>query len=541
MLQRLLSLLLLVLMPVLAAGEEKAQREERSLERYFKKWLEEDVVYIITDEERDVFNKLTTPEEKEKFIEQFWIRRDPTPGTVENEFKEEHYRRLSYANKRFASGKPGWKTDRGRIYIKFGEPDEIDSHPVGGQYLRQPHEGGGSTATYPFEVWRYRYIEGLGQDIEFEFVDRSWSGEYTLAKNYEEKDLFLYVDGLGLTLREYLGLETRLQRLTFSPGNAYNPVWAGRHYQRSKDQPFARLGQYFATQRPPEIKFKDLRAVVETKITYNHLPFQMRQDLIRLDSERWLVPITIEINNQDLKYERKQSVYNAKVNVYGIVTGINGRAFAEFEDTLNSDYTQEQTSGEQKQRAIYQKMVALPPGLYKLDLVVRDVYSGKMGTWQGRIEVPRIKPEEPAASTLVLARSLATLSDSPQRPMQFVIGDVKVVPNVSQTFGSNSIIGVYMQAYNIGIDQATGAPSLEIEYQIVKDGKVVQRIQDPKASSVYYFSEERLVLVKGIALRNAQPGAYKLRVVLQDNVRGNRILQEADFKVAASQPVASSG
>src|SRR3954468_13794132 len=139
--------------------KERKKREEKlrkELETPYKKWLNEDVVYIITDEERQAWKRLATDEEREQFIEQFWLRRDPTPDTAENEFKEEHYRRIAYANEHYAAGMPGWKTDRGRIYITFGPPTSIDSHPMGGPYQRSPEEGGGSTTTFPFEVWRYR-------------------------------------------------------------------------------------------------------------------------------------------------------------------------------------------------------------------------------------------------------------------------------------------------------------------------------------------------------------------------------------------------
>ena len=129
--------------------KKKEERLRKELETPYRKWLNEDVAYIITDEERTAFKRLQTDEEREQFIEQFWLRRDPTPDTVENEFKEEHYRRIAYANEHFASGIPGWKTDRGRIYITYGPPDEIESHPSGGTYERPPEEGGGETSTYP--------------------------------------------------------------------------------------------------------------------------------------------------------------------------------------------------------------------------------------------------------------------------------------------------------------------------------------------------------------------------------------------------------
>ncbi len=151
----------------------------------WQKWLSEDVTYIITDAERNAFRQLGTDDERAQFIEQFWLRRDPTPSTPENEFKDEHYRRIGYANGRFTSqsGLQGWKTDRGRIYITFGPPDEIDSHPSGGGYERPAAEGGGQTTTYPFETWRYRWIEGIGNNVLIEFVDTQGNGEFPMTKD----------------------------------------------------------------------------------------------------------------------------------------------------------------------------------------------------------------------------------------------------------------------------------------------------------------------------------------------------------------------
>src|ERR1041385_3652931 len=166
------------------SNKDKARQKEslnKELEGAYKKWLEQDVGYIITDEERKVFKSLQNDEEREQFIEQFWLRRNPDPESLTNDYKEEHYRRISYANQHFASGIPGWKTDRGRIYIMYGPPDEIDAHPSGGHYERPTEEGGGSTSTYPFEIWRYRYIEGVAQNVEIEFVDPTLTGEYHMT------------------------------------------------------------------------------------------------------------------------------------------------------------------------------------------------------------------------------------------------------------------------------------------------------------------------------------------------------------------------
>src|ERR1700683_3961191 len=234
-------------------AKEKKAREE--LATPYKKWLNEDVAYIITDEERAAFKATNNDEEREQFIEQFWLRRDPTPDTEENEFKEEHYRRIAYANEHYASGIPGWKTDRGRIYIIYGPPDEIESHASGGTYERPMEEGGGETSTYPFEQWRYRYLEGIGTNIIIEFVDPSMSGEYHMTMDPSEKEALLSVPGAGLTLMEQMGLSTKTQRFQNTDGTHLGQAFGGTPESMNE---FTRLEQYANLQKPPKVKFKDL-------------------------------------------------------------------------------------------------------------------------------------------------------------------------------------------------------------------------------------------------------------------------------------------
>src|ERR1700723_3385863 len=205
------------------AAKEPSKRDKdlfNELDSQYKKWLNEDVVYIISPEERPSFLHLSTNEEPEQFIESFWQRRNPDPDSPENTFKEEHYRRIAYANEHFASGIPGWKTDRGRIYIMWGPADEVDSHPTGGNWDRPADQGGGSTTTYPWETWRYRHLdgEGLGENVELEFVDPTSSGEYHLTMDPSEKDALLRVPGAGLTMAESMGLADKSSRFSNTDG-----------------------------------------------------------------------------------------------------------------------------------------------------------------------------------------------------------------------------------------------------------------------------------------------------------------------------------
>jgi GWxTD domain-containing protein len=189
---------------------QKSLKEE--LKGQYKTWVDQDVRWIITDQELRAFKSLSNDEERDNFIEQFWRRRNPSPDSPENEYREEHYRRIAYANEHFAAGMPGWKTDRGHIYIAYGKPDSIDAHPSGGFYERPMEEGGGQTTTYPFEVWNYRYIDGIGSNINIEFVDSCGCGEYRMTLDRGEKDALLHVPGAGLTMSEQQGKASKADR-----------------------------------------------------------------------------------------------------------------------------------------------------------------------------------------------------------------------------------------------------------------------------------------------------------------------------------------
>src|SRR3954465_3698991 len=258
-------------------------------------WLEEDVHWIITPQEATAFRSLKNDAERDNFIEQFWLRRDPTPDTVENEFKEEHYRRIAYANEHFAAGLPGWKTDRGRIYIMFGPADEIDSHPSGGSYERPMEEGGGSTSTYPFETWRYRYLEDIGQEVEIEFVDTCMCNDYHMTMDRSEKDALLNVPGAGLTMYEQMGMASKADRFA---GATIEHLGQGPTNQNLQTKQFDRLELYSNLARPPAVKLKDLEEVVSHKVTFNLLPFEVQTDFVKVTSDTVLVPVTLQIKNR---------------------------------------------------------------------------------------------------------------------------------------------------------------------------------------------------------------------------------------------------
>lgn len=506
---------------------EKSLRQETS-DQFLKKWLQQDVVYIITEEEKAAFKRLTTDEERYQFIEQFWLRRDPSPDTVENEFRDEHYRRIAYANERFASGKPGWKTDRGRIYITWGPPDQIESHPSGGSYLRPPEEGGGTTSTFPFETWRYRYLEGegLGNEVIIEFVDPTMSGEYRIAFDPAEKDALLYVPNAGLTDMEAMGLASKADRFSNTDGTRLGQAMGGRGIRYNQ---FERLQQFVALQRPPQIKFKDLETVVNTKLSYNLLPFDYRFDFIKITDDTVLTPITIQVQHKDLTFQNKEGVQRAVVNVYGRISTITGRVAQVFEDVVSVDSPESLFKQTLERSSRYQKAVPLRSGLYKVELVLKDLNSGNVGTTYKGFSVPRYEEDKLAASSIILADDIQKLSLKQVAAGPFVIGGSKVYPNLKESFDRSKTMGIYFQIYNLVVDEKTHKPSATIEYVLKKGDKEISRFQEEQDKLA--GASQQMTLEKLYPLNNLEPGRYSLVVNVTDNLSKRTISPVARFEV----------
>lgn len=512
--------------------KERRRREEqlrKELMAPYRKWLEEDVAYIITDEEREAFKRLQTPEEMEQFIEQFWLRRDPTPDTVENEYKEEHYRRIAYANERFSSGIPGWKTDRGRIYIMYGPPDEIESHPSGGSYVRPWEEGGGVTATYPFEIWRYRYIEGVGQDIMIEFVDPTMTGEYRMTMDPSEKDALLYVPNAGLTWIEEMGLATKADRFSRTDGTR---LGVGDMPLPARMNQFERLRIYASLQKPPEIKFKDLEAAVTTRIRYNLLPMKARADFIRVTDSTVMTNITLQFNRSDLQFEDKDGISKAVVNIYGRITSMTRRVVNVFEDVVTVEVPTESLDQAVKGVSVYQKSVPLAPGTYRLNIVAKDVVSGNMNNYEMALRVPYYNEGELATSSIILADKIEKVPTRSIGTGQFVIGTTKVRPRLDETFQRNEKMGIYFQIYNLTPDEKTHKPDGFIHYEVVRNGdnkKIFEYTEE--LASIEGASAGQTVVEKLLPLQNFEPGEYTLRMRIVDRLGQRELSPEVSFKV----------
>ncbi len=488
----------------------KPRKVREEIDKIYKDWVNKDVAYIITKEEKKAFEKLKTDEERENFIANFWLRRDPNPDTEENEFREEFYERIAYANEHFASGIPGWKTDRGRIYITWGKPDSVESHPSGGAYDRPVYEGGGSTTTYPFEVWFYRHLEGVGTGIEIEFVDPTGTGEYRIARSPYEKDALAMVPGAGLTLNEQLGLSSKADRLL----SGYNGT---NSYMREQDMPFRRMEIIQALSTPPQVKYSDLQASLTDSpvVDNNPLEFELRVDFFRQSDDRVVTAFTVQAENSELSFKDIGGLPTARMNIFGRIVAVSGKRSGIFEDSVTTNATAEELADTRNRKSVYQKAVALTPGRYKVDVVVRDVETGSKGIRTIGFEVPKYEDSKLATSTLILATKLRQTTEQDIGAM-FVIGDAKVIPNLSSTYQQGQEVGIYLQVYNSGIDQTTLRPAVEVNYILTKDGK--ELLNQPETWDGLSDSGQRLTLARLLPTAGMQPGEYEIKIKIVDKV-----------------------
>ncbi len=480
----------------------------------FKVWIDE-VEPIITQAEREAWRKLQTDDEREQFIGEFWHLRDLDPDTEENEYRQSYYERVEYANEHFSSGIKGVKTDRGRIYLKYGKPDEVESHPSGGAYNREQAEGGGSTSTYPFERWWYRNLPGRS-DIQIEFVDPTGTGEYRIARNPFEKDALLHIPGAGpegISQPDYVLAASGFGN-PFSP-RAKDSAWDWMDITRLRDEAPA-VNSNSPLDRTHSPLIEDNPFVSAVQISY-----------FKQSDDRVIVAFTVQADNRDLVFRDIGGIQTARLNISGRITSVAERRAGFFEDSVTTTATVTELAEAKERKSAYQKAVPLAPGRYRIDVLVRDIESGAASQSHIGFEVPKFGANL-TSSSLILASVLEQVSDVPQS-RQFVIGDKKVIPNLAAEYRLGAPIGIYMQIYNAGIDQTTLRPSIDVEYALIKDGKEISKqTEDWRGLST---TGDRLTLARLIDSRGLNPGDYSVEVRAHDRVSEAKLVQTAKFKI----------
>jgi GWxTD domain-containing protein len=518
--------------------QRQAQKDLRQeLKGGYRTWLNQDVVWIITDEEARTFKSLSNDEERDAFIEQFWLRRNPNPDSPENEFREEHYRRIAYANEHFAAGKPGWKTDRGHIYIAFGKPDSTDSHPSGGAYQRPMDEGGGETSTYPFEVWHYRYLEGIGDNIDLEFVDTCQCGDYHYTIDRGEKDALAKVPGAGLTQWEEMGMAKKADR--FKGGGMENlGVGPGSTSQQSKE--FDRIELAAKLFAPPPIKFTDLDNFISEHKVLNGpvFPFDVRTDFVKLTDSTVLVPVTVQIKNRDITFVTKDGVSKGLVNILIKVTTLTHKTVQSQEDTVSVEEPAELLQKAQEGKRVYWKALPLIPGLYRLDIAIKDVNNpDHLGIYGSSLDVPAFHDEKLATSSLILGDEMNLVSSRDIGEGNCVIGNTHICPRVTPNratpvnFKRTQQLNFWMQVYNLGISDTTKSNEATVTYQIVDTTNNTVIFEKQLESKDLGAHSDQLTVEKTLPMAGMQPGKYKVTIKVNDEISKQEIAQSAPFVV----------
>lgn len=515
--------------------QQKGIRQE--LKGSYKKWVDQDVRWIITDQELQAFKSLSNDEERDQFIENFWLRRNPNPDSPENEYRDEYYRRIAYANEHFPAGKPGWMTDRGHIYIAFGKPDSIDSHPSGGNYERPMEEGGGSTSTFPFEVWHYRYLEGVGDNIDVEFVDSCMCGDYHMTIDRSEKDALKHTPGAGQTLYEQMGQAKQADRFS---GGGLEQLGAGPMTGQNQSKQFDRISMYAKMMAPPVVKFKDLEAYMATSKILTGPPFlfDVRTDYVKVTDDTVLVPITVQIRNRDMTFTVKDGVATGTVNILGRVSTLNHRAVQTFEDPVSVQVPAELLSRTQGNTSVYWKALPMRPGLYKVDIVIKDVNApDHIGTWRRSLNVPKYEDDKLSASSLILADQMERVPSKDIGAGNFVIGNTRIRPRVPAsisapvTFHRGQSLNFWMQVYNLGIDEKSKQNSAMVQYQIT-DLATNKLLLDTQESTLKISpNSDQVTLERSLPLASLQPGKYSVTITVNDSVGKQQIAESAPFIV----------
>ena len=522
------------------SDKEKIQQQKglkHELKGSYKTWLDQDVRWIITDQELQAFKNLGNDEERDQFIENFWLRRNPNPDSPDNEYREEHYARIAYSNEHFAAGKPGWRTDRGHIYIAYGKPDSIDSHPSGGSYERPMEEGGGSTATFPFEVWHYRYLEGIGDNIDIEFVDTCMCGDYHMTLDRSEKDALKHTPGAGQTLYEQTGQAKQADRFS---GGGLEQLGAGPMSSSNQSKQFDRLNTFSKLMGAPQIKFKDLEAYMATSKILTGPPFlfDVRTDYVKVTNDTVLVPLTLQIKNRDITFNVKDGVAIGTVNILGRVSDLNHRAVQTFEDPVSVQVPAELLSRTQNNVSVYWKSLPLRPGLYKIDVVIKDVNApDHVGTWRRSMNVPKFDDDKLSASSLILADQMERVPSKDIGAGNFVIGNTRIRPRVPAgiaapvTFHRGQSLNFWMQVYNLGIDEKSKQNGATVEYQIVDMATNKLLLDTSESTSKISPNADQVTLERSVPLASLQPGKYQVNIKVNDGVSKQQIAESAPFNV----------
>jgi GWxTD domain-containing protein len=492
-----------------------AQTSEENLPLKYKKWLTEDVVYIITQPEKELFLSLKTDEQRNSFIDDFWRRRDTVPETVKNEFKEEHYSRIKYANEKLADDTPreGWRTERGRIHILLGKPDDI-------------YNKVSSNILYPIQVWDYRNVKmpGFPSSLRLMFFKRFGVGEFRLYN-----PIF---DGLqsiltpanqrfanNPNLLPHIDVEIRQAAYSIAPG--YSP-------QTSQDV----ISELMLPSRiiTPLAK-RNLKEVVKAKVTYVTMPIDVLHSYWKNDDTTSYLDYVIEVPPKYLTFKEIEDKFVARLDIYGSILS-KDQIVAEISKEVNIELTKMELDNCKDYYFNFLDRKLLIPGEYQLKLFIRNYISNEIGRTEESFIIPPISRDKLNLSSVVWAYKLEEAAGgklSEGRP--FIFGKSVIYPKVDGTFTAGQSFFVYYEIYYPAHIESSINPSLDITYSLIKEGVITKTDKD-YLSSVSLKTGNSIPILKTFSTVGLEPGEYTLRVEAKDKNLAMYVSGEADFTLS---------
>jgi GWxTD domain-containing protein len=500
----------------LGTGQKK--KSPKDLPVNYRKWLEEEVVYIITSKEKEVFLQLETDREREIFIEAFWKQRDTDPLTPENEFKVEHYKRVAYANEFLGREGPGagWRTDMGRLYVILGAPQQIERYE-------------NVTEIYPVIIWFYDGMAkyGIPNSFYIMFWKKSGMGEFQLYSPVKDGPASLLIHYKG-DMANYNTAYNQLMNVEPTIADAslsFLPEEAGRIMSPSI------ASEILVTSRIPSIpreSVKDTYAekllaykdVVEVDYTANYID---NDNLVGVIQEENGVPfVHYLIEPAKLTFIQTGDRFRANLEVNGKVSDLSGKTIYQFDRSIPIDFTREQVESVRPKLFSFQDLFPLIPGRYKLNILLKNTMSREFTSLEKDITVSQ--PAGPSLSRLILSNKVIPNSAYRGQNKPFLIGDTQLVPSPRNDFTTQDRLHVYFQV--LGLDR-TLRESAVFEFTILREDQKISSTEKPLAEYA-----DKVNIVEELPLAGLASAYYRIKVSLLDKDRKEVLSEQADFVIS---------
>jgi GWxTD domain-containing protein len=502
----------------LAAGQQTSGIPEeiggKPLAKLLEEWPEQYVKWILTRSERDAYRALATDEERLEFIEFFWARRDPDPATAENEYRREYLERYAFVANRLSAGRPGWSTDRGRLYLILGPPHSIQQNPMGRYGLERPSE-----------IWTYNNLDipGFPASFDFEFVDFNGTGNFELVQD---------IDTSASVWNQFGTVNNALDAIA-QRRQVIGEVDPATGFDRFRDVDGTRqvMREFDLQQRvddvmkTPERNLPALRTEVQARAAFGNLAVTVAGGAVWVEGERARIPIQIAVPYRELSYRDDDERVLYDVDYVIVASTEDGSEVDRVEDELTLAFGREQPKALEGVRLSIEEVLQAPAGRYRVVAYIRDRNRNRIGN----VELPLVVPAPPSSaglslSSVFLASEILPGNGAETRPFQF--GSVRVIPAAEKVFARDDTLKLYVEAYGASKSE-DGRKRLRVDFFVMREGRLALGVP----ASFLRPDADPIGVTGQIPLRKCDPGEYAIRVRVTDENNGGRAESETTFVV----------